>query len=399
MHPTLRDIDVTANPLVAALIPALSEPAALVGGVVRDLLLGLPSGTDVDVVVEGDGVRVAREVADRLDATLRTHGRFGTAVMTVPGHEGHVDFVTARRETYDRPNALPRIEPAHLADDLARRDFSINALAVWLSGPGAGTLVDPTGGLADLDARRLRLLRAHGFVEDTSRLVRAARYAGRLGFHLDTATAAEAVRAAPTLDWSNPRTALELRRLLRESDPVPGLLLLREFGAPGLRADLSEGVVAIDAAAATPGAPAIDAWVLRLGVVCERDALHAVALPESAVRAALDMAEGLGVARHLMTDADRPSERDAALGRTPPSAQIAALAAGAGDVAVWWREARDLRLGIGGSDLIADGATPGPHLGRALAAARAAMLDGTAPTTAEQRAVALASLGLDDGAH
>ena len=121
----------------------------LVGGTVRDILLGRPN-FDVDVAVEGDAIEFARTLASELGGRCHPHGQFGTAVVHY-GEGKHVDAVTARREVYATPAALPAVERAGIQEDLFRRDFTINAMALSLKAPGHGELVDPYGGQADLD--------------------------------------------------------------------------------------------------------------------------------------------------------------------------------------------------------------------------------------------------------
>ena len=183
---------------MAELQPALEglDPAYLVGGAVRDLLLG-GSAVDLDVAVEGDAVAVAEEVARRLGGTVRAHDRFGTA--TVQAGDVTVDLASTRSETYERPGALPEVAPAGLDEDLGRRDFTINAMAVGLTGSKAGELRDPHGGAADLEAGIVRVLHDASFVDDPTRLLRAVRYEARLGFAIDPDTerlARDAVRRA-----------------------------------------------------------------------------------------------------------------------------------------------------------------------------------------------------------
>src|SRR5437763_10234033 len=169
------------------LLPALDglEPAFLVGGAVRDLLLG--RGTvDLDVAIEGDARAVARELAGRLGGEAKEHDRFGTA--TVRAGDLTVDLATTRRETYAEPGALPEVEPARLGEDLARRDFTINAMAASLGAAALGELVDPHGGREDLEAGVIRVLHPGSFTDDPTRLLRAVRYEARFGFRMDPET-------------------------------------------------------------------------------------------------------------------------------------------------------------------------------------------------------------------
>ncbi|MEQ9335790.1 MAG: hypothetical protein RJQ03_01210, partial [Miltoncostaeaceae bacterium] len=147
-----------AHPLLARVLPALGEDTVMVvGGAVRDALLGVAPGDEVDLVVVGDAPALARRLGRALGAPVAHFPRFGTAEVALP--EGRVDLVGARRERYPHPGALPQVEPGTLADDLARRDFTVNAMALGLSGEGAGLLHDPHGGRVDLDARLVRTLR------------------------------------------------------------------------------------------------------------------------------------------------------------------------------------------------------------------------------------------------
>ena len=140
------------------------EGVYLVGGSVRDILLGEPN-FDVDVVVEGDAIALAHALAERLEGRARAHRQFGTAVVLY-GEEERVDVVTARSETYHAPAVLPTVEPGSIDEDLHRRDFTINAMAVSLKGENLGRLVDPFGGREDLEAGRIRILHDRSFVDD-----------------------------------------------------------------------------------------------------------------------------------------------------------------------------------------------------------------------------------------
>jgi len=195
----------------AQLAAAHGARAYLAGGVVRDLWRGdTAPARDLDVVIEGDGPAVARALAHALGGTLVEHERFLTA--SVATAHGRVDVVTARTERYERPGALPRVLPGSLAQDLRRRDFTVNAMAVELASTTFG-LLDPLGGVADLERGRLRILHPLSFVEDPTRMLRAARYAARLGFALAPETEEAARGVAPALDLGSPRVGGELREL------------------------------------------------------------------------------------------------------------------------------------------------------------------------------------------
>ena len=203
--------------------------AYLVGGPVRDLLLGA-STTDLDVTVVGDAVAVAEKLAADIDGRLTVHQRFGTA--TVATASVTIDLVTARRETYRAPGALPDVEPGGIADDLARRDFTINAMASPMPGP-ADELVDPHGGRADLDAGLIRVLHPESFLDDPTRILRAVRYAARFGFAIEPETArlmAEALAGRALSTLTGDRLRHELQRTFEETNPAAALRLAHHRG-------------------------------------------------------------------------------------------------------------------------------------------------------------------------
>ncbi len=159
-------------------------PVYLVGGPVRDWFLGWEI-RDLDFVVEGDAPSLARALAQQVSGRVTVHNRFGTATVELSG--AGIDLVTARKEVYPLPGALPAVEPSSLQDDLARRDFSINAMALPLDGGEEG-LIDPLGGRQDLENRLVRTIHPRSFNDDPTRLFRAVRYEQRLDFALDGET-------------------------------------------------------------------------------------------------------------------------------------------------------------------------------------------------------------------
>jgi len=375
--PSLRAL-ADADPLVSGLVAVADDvTVALVGGVVRDALLDRAPTTDVDVVVEGPAIPVARRLAERTGAALTTHDRFGTAVVRM-GDGRHLDLVTARRETYAHPGALPTVTPGTLADDLARRDFTVNAMAYTLDGPSPNTVVDPHGGRDDLARRRIRILHDASFVDDPSRLLRAVRYAARLGFTLDPGTERAARAAAPHLTLESARVTEELRRLLEEDSAGAALELARDLGVPWIApgGDLGDRVSVLAAAVAHPHAPSVALWAVRLGVAVRPDERRRAPLDASARSDAdgVDAADALVAA--LGSGGHRGSDVDRILRRTAPSAQVVALARGAGAIADWWATIRDMELAVNGDDVIAAGVAPGPAVGGALEALRGAVIDG-----------------------
>ena len=208
---------------------ALGARPFLVGGAVRDLLLGRPS-LDLDVVVEGDAVAVATALAEAKGGEAAVHRQFGTATVKIGGQA--IDLATARTETYASPGALPEVQPATISEDLRRRDFTINAIAASLSASSFGEIVDPLGGRADLDTGLLRVMHDQSFADDATRILRAFRYQARFGMALEPHTA-ELLRghAGMLRTISGDRVRHELERIFQEAAPEQALELASEAGA------------------------------------------------------------------------------------------------------------------------------------------------------------------------
>jgi tRNA nucleotidyltransferase/poly(A) polymerase len=222
-HPLLRRIGAIAD--------AAGISVYVVGGYVRDLLLGTEV-QDIDILVMSDGIGFARRVAADLGNTgVVTYERFGTAMVPLP--DGKLEFVGARKERYDETSRKPEVAPATLEEDLARRDFTVNALAVALNAQWQGELHDPYGGRRDLAARILRtpMEPAQTFDDDPLRMMRAVRFASQLGFTIDPA----ALQAVGEMKdririVSQERITDELLKLLRSPKPSIGLQLMYETG-------------------------------------------------------------------------------------------------------------------------------------------------------------------------
>lgn len=205
--------------------------AYLVGGFVRDLLLKRPS-LDIDIVVEGDAIQVAETMCERWNATLEMHPQFGTATVTPENIDlPKVDFVTARRETYQGAGTLPIVQSGTITDDLHRRDFSINALAMRLDINAFGTIVDETGGREDLETGIIRILHNRSFIDDPTRIFRAARYAGRYDFRIPETDAALIQEALPILpQLSGERIRNEIDSVLLEKHAAKIVEHLTQLG-------------------------------------------------------------------------------------------------------------------------------------------------------------------------
>jgi tRNA nucleotidyltransferase (CCA-adding enzyme) len=390
-----------AAPLLRALQMGTDAPAIqLVGGAVRDLMLGREP-RELDLCVQGD----AAALAARLGGSVRVHGRFGTATVELDGVR--YDLAATRRESYSRPGALPDVAPGGLDEDLARRDFTVNAMALALSGPAPGRLHTAPCAVADLTAGILRVQHSRSFRDDPTRLLRLVRYRTRLGFAAETHTAAlarEAADAGALGTVSATRIGNELRLLAREDDPVRSLAGLDEFGlatgiAPGF--GMREPALARRALALLPadGRPDLLALAVAFrGTPAELRPGRLTELGFTAPDAATILAaagEATDLARRL-GEASSVSEIAAAAGNTRP--EIVSLAAALDQTAEaparrWLAELRQVRLEITGEDLIGAGVVPGPELGAGLRAALAAKREGRASGREAELAAALASLG------
>jgi tRNA nucleotidyltransferase (CCA-adding enzyme) len=348
----------------------------VVGGAVRDLLVGT-SPRELDVVVDGDPADLIARLdelggADPGLGVVR-HARFATSSVDVAG--GRIDIARSRRERYARPGALPDVEPAPLADDLLRRDFTVNAIAVSLSD---GRLDAAAGALDDLAAGRLRVLHDDSFTDDPTRLLRLARLRARLGFTVDPHTA-DLASAAGLGSVSLARIGTELRLALAEPDPVAALAALAEL--PGLPLDVDRDLIgrAADLLVADGRAD-----LLLLGTATRRRAgtawlagLELTAHERDIVLATWDAGP---LARAIAAAGGLPSELRAALGRQPVEAVALAGALGPAEAAGrWLGDLRHVSLEIDGGDLIAGGIAPGPELGRRLDRTLARKLDGHLP--------------------
>ena len=222
------------------LVPRRGERLYLVGGAVRDLLLEKPV-LDIDLVLEGDATTLATELAQGEDVKITPHKPFLTANLQWP--DISLDLTTARRESYDRPGVLPSVQPGNLKDDLSRRDFSINAMAVSLN-PGAyGRLIDFYGGLDDLHNKLVRTLHEKSFTDDATRIWRAARYEQRLDLHIEAGTLSLLRRDLPMLKTiTGDRIWYELECVFGEELPEKVFARAGELGVlayldPALRVD------------------------------------------------------------------------------------------------------------------------------------------------------------------
>jgi tRNA nucleotidyltransferase (CCA-adding enzyme) len=399
--------------LLAAAADVAPVRALLVGGAVRDLLLDrVPR--ELDVVVEGAGspfghaaALLAGALAARLGepAVTSEHERFGTAV--VEWGAGRIDIATARRERYPAPGALPEVQGAPLAEDLQRRDFTVNALAFALDGERPGELHAVPGALEDLRAGRLRVLHERSFLDDPTRLWRLARYSARLGFRAEEHTArlaADAVAGGAPGTVSRARVGAELRLALGEVDAVAALAALEELGVLaalhprlGFDAQLAHGALGLLSAATGDAARDARPDLLLLAALLQPMAYDLQEGVERDMRELLNDMEFPAPERELvlraaicadaLADELAHAEANSEIYEAASYASLEGVAlAGAwgelrwSDAGIsahrWLTELRNVRLEITGEDLLAAGIPEGPEIGRRLDGALCLRLDG-----------------------
>ena len=376
-------------------VTALSEAyegVYLVGGTVRDILLGERS-FDVDIAVEGGAIALAQALADALGGRMRAHEKFGTAVV-VYGDGDRVDVVTARTEFYDAPAALPSVEHASIREDLFRRDFTINAMAVSLKGDDYGRLVDPFGGRIDLEEKRIRVLHNLSFIDDPTRIFRAIRYENRYGFRMDEHTlglARGCIEMGLVGDLSSARLRDELVALLEEGEVDHSILRLAELGAdraihPHLAAD-EEAVALLARLRALAQQYEVDVPAWRLGLIA-----LARKLPPDEVygwlqrlkmrrrdteQIAAAVTVGPRIVERLRDQDVEPAEIATLADRYAPDAPLFALAlADQEPLHAYFRGLRDVRLEVSGTDLAELGLAESPRVGEILAELRRRKLNG-----------------------
>jgi tRNA nucleotidyltransferase (CCA-adding enzyme) len=392
------------------ILPALQRVAAfyegvyLVGGAVRDVLLGEQS-LDLDVMVEGDAIAFARDLAAELGVRSNPHEKFQTAVVKGTAGDGRnlrVDVASARTEFYGAPGALPEVERSTLRHDLARRDFTINAMATSLKAEDLGCTYDFFGGFRDLRQKTVRVLHNLSFVEDPTRLLRAIRYEARLGFRMDGHTLSLARGSIETRlvgDLTSARLRDELFDILAEERVAAALARFAELGLDrALHPHLDAGpraavlVTRADAVVSRPpftdcvrielvrlacscldmAADEVYAWLGKLRVKREEQDLVAAAVTVAPI-----LAERLAAERSLAASdlheqlAGRPLEVLAmAVLLAPEQSPIAER------VREYVERVRDVSLEISGEDLKRAGVPESPALGRALKRTLALKLDG-----------------------
>lgn len=378
----------------------------LVGGSVRDLVLGRPS-LDLDLAVEGDAAALAQAIAEATGTNVVTHREFGTA--TVAGAGWRLDFARTRAERYPRPGALPRVCPASIEEDLKRRDFAAHAIALRLA-PKPPVLLDPFGGLADIEVGRLRVLHERSFRDDPTRILRLARYAARFGWAIEPETDRLAQRDGHYLERvSGARIAHELVRTFAEEHPEAALRVLARYDAAaraaGLLLEGREEWIAAAFAALRARLPQPEprhylAALAAVGALAPGSAEHIA--PTTAERAAIrDVPRVLETAhRHALPSVADPVALTTALDRLNTAAIAGVAAALAAGVVAGWetevarfaaqmldrylQEWRTLRPRLTGDDLLRLGIPRGPAIGATLRLLRAACIRGEATTIEDE---------------
>jgi len=430
----VRRLERALSPALWALLRGVSQQAQQmglglygVGGFVRDLLLARPNA-DIDLVVEGDAIALVQALVARYGGSMRKHTQFGTATWLLDGQVAQafggpagdwptkLDFVTARAEFYETPTALPTVTQGSIKLDLHRRDFSINTLAIRLSPEPLGQLLDFWGGERDLQDGMIRVLHSLSFIDDPTRILRAARFEQRFGFRIEARTLSLIERALPLLDRvSGPRLKHEIELILREERPE------RVFGrlqALGVLAYLSPQIVVDDWFYAAfeairylrqslpwPGLETIgeqkDGWSLPFFVVltCRFDPAEAERLGRrlQVRRPTLEeMLSGVRSYREIvpaLQTQPRPSQAVRLLrGLTPSGLAVAWAIAPTQPVraqiahyaSVW----QAVRPTMTREEIRALGIVPGPAYGRLLRRLRDAWLDGEVQSSAEERDLA-----------
>jgi tRNA nucleotidyltransferase (CCA-adding enzyme) len=397
LHQTLlRQIDHQAA--------TLGCPAYLVGGSVRDILLGLPA-LDLDIVLEGDAIQLAHALKNRYGGELTLHTKFRTATWQPP--EGPpLDLITARRETYPEPAALPDVSPSSLADDLARRDFSINTLALRLVDEA---LLDLHNAQSDLVSGLIRALHPQSFLDDPTRLYRAVRYETRYRFKLAPDTLALIPEALPFVQkLTAERLRHELDLVFNEARPARILARMDELGLlqailPDVLpwdSDLAEKLESALAAPPPPGWGLGLAFsgqplnqVLGYALWFSRLSHSQIALLHVRLNFPLAVFKTAQAASDLLADlpalaGSKPSAWVRRLEEVPAPALYAAyLASGETalkDYATAWQHTRPK---ADGETLKALGLPPGPRYAQILSALRAAWLDGEVNTPEQEQAL------------
>ena len=369
----------------------------LVGGTVRDLILNRPN-LDFDLVLEGDALKFARQLANKTGEKLMVHPMFGTANFSHDKY--HIDIVTARSETYAEPGALPTVVPGTMRDDLRRRDFSINAIAADLGPDAFGQILDPHDGIRDIEKKLIRVLHNKSFSDDATRMLRAIRYEQRLDFKLEKGTERLLRKNVAMLDTiSGDRIRHEIDRTLREEHPEKALKRAEELGllqrintslkgdkrlagrfAEARKRNISSHTVYLALLAYDLGSDDADALSERLKLSGEwKRIIQGVAKIKDDID---KLADPSIPASHIYRFFKRyPTEAVSAC-LIANDSQIIRV-----QIERYLDDLQYVQTALKGDDLKAMGMEPGPRLGRMLSSLRDAKLDGAVHTREDEEAL------------
>jgi len=392
LPPALRQLTATAGRLA----DKSDIRVYLVGGIVRDLMLGRPS-IDIDIMAEGDAVRLARQLAEKLGARLTVHRAFGTASLKIDGYG--VDLATCRSEDYLCPGALPLVRPGSIRDDLRRRDFTINAMAVCINTPNRGDLTDLFGGRQDLAKGLVRVLHDKSFQDDATRMMRAVRYEQRLGFRLESSTLRLLRRSLDMLDTiSSDRLKHELMLWLDESRPER---IIRRAGQLGILGKLHPAL-AWDLTMSTAFRRAASGDAIAMSRLCF--CLLVYSLNEEELYELLGRLNLTGSRLDLLChqslelkgkrgELDRPAIKRSAIYFTLREYDTTAVQANRyyakapalrRNLGLYIDRLQQVKTSLGGNELLKLGVREGPQVGAVLKKLLAARLDGTVMSKSDE---------------
>jgi len=383
--------------LAGELAHTRGERIYLVGGVVRDLLWG-QANLDLDLVVEGNAIELAQQLRKINQGKITTHPRFNTAKLQWDNWS--VDLATARCETYDKPGALPSVTPSSIDNDLSRRDFTINAMAIHLNPGFYGRLVDPYGGRNDLKHKIIRVLHEKSFTDDATRIWRALRYEQRLDFHLERKTLNLLQRDISMLDTiSSDRLRYEIECILQERYPEKVFRRAEELGVLAKLHSVLKGngwlVEKFDQARrlTSPQPPEIGLYLALLaypltGEEIER-LISRLRLSKSLAQALRDTIAVKNKMRSLSTPGLSPSVIYRLLdGYSSPAIVANSLATespvASHNIRLFLNRLRYIETSLTGGDLIRMGIVPGPHIREILDRLHKARLDGKITTRQDE---------------
>jgi tRNA nucleotidyltransferase (CCA-adding enzyme) len=365
------------------------EKLYLVGGVVRDLMLG-QANLDLDLVVEGNAIELGQQLKKNVKGKITTHPRFNTAKLLWDNWS--VDLTTARTETYEKPGALPNITPGSIDEDLGRRDFTINAMALGLNPGLYGQPIDPHGGRDDLKNKLIRILHEKSFIDDATRIWRGLRYEQRFDFHLEKKTLGFLKRDTDMLKTiSADRTRYEVECIFKEQYPEKVFIRAAELGVlptlhPSLRGDgwLAEKFELAGKLSA-PAPPEAGLYLALLAYPLTKDEtdrfISRLRLPKALAQILIDSAALKSKMRLLATPGLSPSGIFRLVEAYSSPALVAnSIAtespAASQNIHLYLTRLKYIEIALTGDDLIKLGVTTGPEIREIMERLQKARLDG-----------------------